>query len=139
MGIGVLLYAAGPALARSFRTGVYSGHTLQGQKISFKASSSKLTVTNLRFAVREPCTAGSDLKRSFGPFTAKVKKKSGASWAFKGAPSGAPLAISFSGILSAKGKATGKLNVTERIDPFGNPDPHGNVTCEAHTSWTAHL
>ncbi|MEA2349829.1 MAG: hypothetical protein QOG86_770, partial [Thermoleophilaceae bacterium] len=35
-------------------------------------------------------------------------------------------------------KATGKISVTERIDPFGNPDPNGNVTCKASTSWTAH-
>ena len=140
MAVGLLVYAAGPAAGAGtkFRSGAYVGQTLQGKKVSFTASFSKLSVTKFKFSIRESCSAGSDLQRSYGPFTAKVKKKSGASWIFKASPSGAPLAISFSGILSTKSKATGKINVTERIDPFGNPDPNGNVTCQAHTSWTAH-
>ena len=140
LAVGLLVYAAGPAAGagKKFRSGAYVGQTLQGKRVTFKASFSKLTVTSFRFSVREPCSAGSDLQRSYGPFTAKVKKKGPASWIFKASPSGPPLAISFSGTLTTKGKATGKISVTERIDPFGNPDPHGNVTCQAHTSWTAH-
>jgi hypothetical protein len=140
MAVGLLVYAAGPASGATshFRSGAYVGQTLQGKKVTFTASFSKLNVTKFRFSVRESCSAGSDLQRSYGPFKATVKKKGGASWTFKASPSGSPLAISFNGILSTKGKATGKINVTERIDPFGNPDPHGNVTCQAHTSWTAH-
>jgi hypothetical protein len=138
--VGVLVYAAGPASGAksSFKSGAYSGHTLQGKKVTFTANFSKLSVTKFKFSIREPCSAGSDLNRTYGPFTAKVKKKGGASWIFKGSPSGSPLAISFSGTLTTKSKATGKISVTERIDPFGNPDPNGNVTCKASTSWTAH-
>ena len=139
MTIGLLICAAGPASgAKSgFRSGAYIGQTLQGKKVTFTANFSKLTVTKFKFSIREPCSAGSDLKRTYGPFTAKVKK-SGASWVFKANPSGSPLAISFSGKLTTKNKATGKISVSERIDPFGNPDPNGNVTCKAGTSWTAH-
>jgi hypothetical protein len=140
MAVGLLLYASGPAAGAgsSFKNGSWVGRTLQGKKFNFTTSFSRLSVTNLRFEVREPCSAGSDLKRSYGAFTAKVKKQNGATWFFKASPSGAPLAISFSGTLSAKGKATGKVSVKERIDASGNPDPRGHVTCEAHTSWTAH-
>jgi hypothetical protein len=135
----LLIYAAGPAAGAgtSFKSGPYFGQTLQAKRVTFTATFSKLTVTKFKFSVREPCSAGSDLQRSYGPFTAKVKK-SGASWIFKAKPSDPPLAISFNGKLTTKGKATGKINVSERIDPSGNPDPHGNVTCHASTGWTAH-
>ena len=138
--VGLLACAAGPtaAAAPSFKTGLYSGQTLQHKKVSFTASFSKLSVTKFRFSIDEPCSAGSDLKRSYGPFSAKVKKKGPASWIFKATPSDPPLSINFSGKLTTKNKATGTIDVNERIDPAGNPDPHGNVTCHGHTSWTAH-
>jgi hypothetical protein len=134
------VYVAGPAAGaqKAFRNGPWTGQTSQHKKVTFTASSSKLKVTNFRFSISEPCSAGSDLQRKYGPFSATVKKKSGGSWVFKAKPSDPPLAISFSGILRTKGKATGKINVSERIDPSGNPDPHGNVTCHASTTWTAH-
>jgi hypothetical protein len=140
LAVGLLAYAAGPAAGAksSFKTGPFVGMTTQAKRITFRASFPRLTVTNLRFSIREACSAGSDLQRTFGPFSAKVKKQTGASWVFKGSPSGAPLAISFSGLLTTKGKATGKVSVRERIDPSGITDPHGNVTCEGHASWTAH-
>ena len=137
---GLCVYAEGAAIGaqKTFRNGPWVGQTLQHKKVTFTASSSKLKVTNFRFAITEPCSAGSDLHRSYGPFSATIKKKSGAAWTFKATPSDPPLAISFSGILRTKGKATGKITVVERIDPFGNPDPKGNVTCHATTAWTAH-
>ena len=138
--LALLAFTAGPTVAAgpSFKTGSYQGQTLQHKKVVFNASFPKLSVTRFKFSIDEPCSAGSDLKRTYGPFSAKVKKKGPASWVFKATPSGPPLSISFSGTLTPKNKATGKISVSERIDPFGNPDPHGNVTCHAQTSWTAH-
>jgi hypothetical protein len=138
--VALLVSAAGPAAGaqRTFRNGVWTGQTQQHKKVTFTASASRLKVTNFRFSITEPCSAGSDLQRKYGPFTATIKKKSGASWIFKATPSDPPLAISFSGILTTKGKATGKIIVSERIDPAGNPDPHGHVTCHASAAWTAH-
>ena len=138
--VGLCVYAAGPAAGAklTFRNGNWVGQTTQHKKVTFTASSSKLKITNFRFSISEPCSAGSDLQRKYGPFTATIKKKGGASWIFKATPSDPPLSISFNGKLTPKGKATGKINVSERIDPAGNPDPHGNVTCHASTAWTAH-
>ena len=140
LAVGLCVYAAGPAAGakKTFRSGLWAGQTQQHKQVRFTASASKLKVTGFRFGITEPCSAGSDLHRNYGPFTATVKQKSPARWIFKAKPSDPPLSISFSGTLTTKGKATGKITVSERIDPFGNPDPKGNVTCHASTSWTAH-
>ena len=134
--VAALLAFAAPALASSFTSGGYGGKTKQGKRITFKADSSTLEVSNIKFSETGTCKNGDKSKGKQGPLSSTVSSTSG-KFHISGTSTSGATKLTLNGTISGT-KAHGSFTIRSRFNKSGKADPKGSVKCTTgKVKWNA--
>ena len=140
----LVLAVAAPAIAASFTSGPYVGHTAQknhrtGQfrKFSFTANASTSRITNLKFTNTGTCSDGGKSSGTQSGLAFNVRADG--TFSGKGTSPNGATKLTLSGTITGT-KAWGTFKVTSRFNKQGYLDPNGSITCTSGVvQWWAHL